>query len=311
MAHGSRTLPPIDAIAAALAARAHGSFTAAADVLGVTHAAVSRRVAVAERWAGGRLFERHGRGVRTTPEGERLLARLDAMLDGIDQLADRGRASPRRRSVRVATTPSFARFRLLPSLGRIEGDDLRVEIVADLRNADLRGAGIDLAIRYGRGNWRTGEETVLTRAPLVPVARRALAEAMTTDAAGLASLPWIHDADPTLWRAWCVTHGIERRSKAGDRTLFDYASALAAAEAGLGVALFDTALHGLDELTDSMIALPDVSLDDPPLGYWAIVPLGAGPHGRTVLDRLGAAHRATELDPGVSRSPVRSGQRGR
>ncbi|MFC7099301.1 LysR family transcriptional regulator [Nonomuraea rubra] len=44
-----------------------GSFTAAAELLGYTQSAVSRRVAALERAAGGPLFERLARGVRLTP----------------------------------------------------------------------------------------------------------------------------------------------------------------------------------------------------------------------------------------------------
>lgn len=289
MTHSFRTLPPLESITAALAAREHGSFTAAASTLNVTHAAISRRVAVAERWAGQTLFERHGRGVRTTLDGERLLVRLDRMLTEIDQLVDRERSIARRRTVRITTTASFARYRLLPELERIEGGDLRVEIVADPRSADLRGAGIDIAIRYGRGDWRVGEEVALKRSPLVPVIHHTLAGRSTEDPARLASLPFIHDMDATLWRAWCATYGITRRPKAGDRTLFDYASSLAAAEAGLGVALFDTSLHDLDELSDTMVACKTNLLPDPPLGYWAIIPTGAGDNGQTVLSRLRSA----------------------
>ncbi|WP_246149300.1 LysR family transcriptional regulator [Nonomuraea turkmeniaca] len=46
-----------------------GSFTAAAESLGYTQSAVSRRVAALERDAGGPLFERRARGVRLTPAG--------------------------------------------------------------------------------------------------------------------------------------------------------------------------------------------------------------------------------------------------
>lgn len=286
MANGSRSLPPLDALAAALAAREQGSFTAAAAALNVTHTAVSRRVAVAERWSGAPLFERHGRGVRTTAHGERLLARLDAMLDGIGQLAQPDRAAPRRHVLRVATTPSFARHRLLPTLKRIERDDLRFEIVAEGRNADLRAAGIDLAIRYGRGGWRAGKEIALPRAPLLPVLCRDLVTEMPNGPEGVAMLPLIHNADATLWRAWCAAHGIERRAKAADRTLFDYDAALEAARAGLGVALLDPVLHPDPKPDERVAVLRNLPLDDPPLGYHSILPDGAVDAARTALERL-------------------------
>ncbi len=63
MAYSSLTkLPPTDSLVAALTALRLGSFSAAASELGITHAAVSRRIAVAEEWAGER------RKARSMPE---------------------------------------------------------------------------------------------------------------------------------------------------------------------------------------------------------------------------------------------------
>ncbi|MDX0558921.1 LysR family transcriptional regulator [Sinorhizobium medicae] len=53
-------LPPVEALQAVLSAYRLGSFSAAAAALGITHGAVSRRVAATERWAGFRLFGRQG-----------------------------------------------------------------------------------------------------------------------------------------------------------------------------------------------------------------------------------------------------------
>ena len=69
--------------------------------------------------------------------------------------------------------------------------------------------------------------------------------------------------------------------------MFDYASALEAALAGLGAVLFDTSLHTLEELTGTMVALTNWPLDDPPLGYVVIEPAGGTKNGRFLLERLG------------------------
>lgn len=60
-----------------------GSFSGAAERLGYTQSAVSRQVSVAERVAGTTLFERHSRGVRTTPAGEVLVRHAENVLDSI------------------------------------------------------------------------------------------------------------------------------------------------------------------------------------------------------------------------------------
>ncbi|MFI6599686.1 LysR family transcriptional regulator [Nonomuraea sp. NPDC050536] len=58
-----------------------GSFTAAAELLGYTQSAVSRRIAALERACGGPLFERLARGVRLTPAGVALHRHAVAVLD--------------------------------------------------------------------------------------------------------------------------------------------------------------------------------------------------------------------------------------
>ena len=68
--------------------------------------------------------------------------------------------------------------------------------------------------------------------------------------------------------------------------MFDYASALEAAQARLGVALFDPSLHALDQLDGEMIAVPERRLEAPPLGYWTIVPFDASDTGSVVIARL-------------------------
>ncbi|WP_169729370.1 LysR family transcriptional regulator [Thermoactinospora rubra] len=62
-----------------------GSFTAAAELLGYTQSAVSRRMAALEREAGGPLFERLARGVRLTPAGAALHRHVTAVLERLDR----------------------------------------------------------------------------------------------------------------------------------------------------------------------------------------------------------------------------------
>lgn len=149
-------LPSIDSMTAALAVSQFGSFSAAAIELNITHAAVSRRVATLEAWAGIKVFKRHTRGVVPTEEGQRILARLDAALTQIEELSIPRKTKHVLPPVRVAVTPSFARFFLLPKLSLLSGtpNDIHIEVIASLNHADLLGGEVDLAIRYGRGAWK-------------------------------------------------------------------------------------------------------------------------------------------------------------
>ncbi len=98
---------------------AHGSFSAAAEVLAFTQPAVSRQIATLEAEAGTRLVERSARGVRLTQAGELLVGHADAILD------------------RLTAAQSQ-----LDALGSLEGGRLRIGAPATA-NATL----IPLAIR--------------------------------------------------------------------------------------------------------------------------------------------------------------------
>jgi LysR family transcriptional regulator, glycine cleavage system transcriptional activator len=153
-----QSLPPIECLLAAFSAATTGSFSAAAVHIGVSHAAVSRRVAGLEAWANVKIFERHGRGVRPTLDGQRLLTRLGQIFDEIDRLVDRERRPRQQKAVRIGLTNSFARFWLTPRIKLLEQDDIRIDMVAEQRHADFRSGSIDMLIRYGRGGWNIGLE---------------------------------------------------------------------------------------------------------------------------------------------------------
>ena len=237
--------PPLASLDAVRTVARHGSLTAAAGSLGLTAGALSRRVAAVEAWLGVALFERHGRGMRPTPDGQRFLSRIEEAFSLIEAAADpwRGRRGPD--VVRISVVPSFARLWLLDRLAGLEAGapgspQLRIEVAVEHRNADVEGGEADLAIRYGRGNWRGVEARPLMAERLVPVACRCIAEHLGPNAgpAALLGQALLYDSDAVGWKAWLHGQGIERfRPRAHDRRFEDYGLVLKAAQAGLGIAL--------------------------------------------------------------------------
>ncbi len=266
MAHSMAvSLPPMDCLAAALAAARLGSFSAAASELGVTHATISRRVAGAEAWAGVQLFDRHGRGVRTTPHGQQLLIRLAHALDTMNAVVDRERAPRRRPVVQISVTPAFARFWLFPRLAALEGDDLHVEVVAEMRAADLERGEVDLAIRYGPGGWKADHEEPLLGDQLVPMASaRAFPRLADAEPAEILQLPLLHLSGANIWRAWAAGHGLAARRKPADRMLDGTAVAVDAALIGLGAGLWPTSLCAMEDLPPGRGFSSDPTSPSPP-----------------------------------------------
>ncbi|KAB0674529.1 LysR substrate-binding domain-containing protein [Burkholderia territorii] len=236
--------PPLASLETVCLVARHGSFLAAADASGVTHGAISRRVAAVENWLGMALFERHARGVRLTPDGQRFVGRIEQAFAIIDGAADQWRSPRTPRLVRMSVVPAFAQLWLLERQHALESEApaLRIDLGIELRNVDIAGGEADLSIRYGRGNWRQLETREFMPETLYPVAHPRLAAQLAAlrrrngDAA-LLEMPLLHDSDVTGWRTWFDALGIPFKPRAQDRRFEDYNLVLAAAEAGLGVAL--------------------------------------------------------------------------
>src|SRR5258706_6544485 len=143
------------AVRACEAAARLGSFARAAAELSITPAAVSQQVRYLEQRLEVRLFTRQARGVRLTQVGAEYSATLGDALDKIATATDRVRVADRAGVLTVATTPSFASKWLLPRLIRFQTThpelDVRLSASNALSNFDLQD--VDVAVRYGKGQW--------------------------------------------------------------------------------------------------------------------------------------------------------------
>ena len=145
-----------------------GSFAAAAQRLGQTRAAVSRRIAAIEAQIGQPLLVRSTRSLVLTEAGRRLAQRARAVLDAADAARGALRASKAGLAGRLRiTAPSqFGPLVLLPLVAEFgtAHPGLRFELLFTDRRIDLMREGIDVAFRLTR---RPPEDFVAQ--PLLPV----------------------------------------------------------------------------------------------------------------------------------------------
>ena len=146
----------IDEIRAFVATAETGSFTGAADRIGVSNRLTSKYVAALEDRLGVRLFQRTTRKVGLTPAGEDLLARAPAMLDDLDDLLSDVSEGSRGFSgiIRVSAPVTFGEIWVTGMLERFmqQNPDLSVDLRLSDRFVDLASEGIDLAFRMGRSD---------------------------------------------------------------------------------------------------------------------------------------------------------------
>jgi DNA-binding transcriptional LysR family regulator len=233
------SLPPTETLRALIAVARTGSLSGAAQELGVTHGAVSRRIQTLQAWVGVALFLRHGRGMRLTSVGEHLVRRTERSLGAIAAFTAELRAVRDTRAVRISCLPSLARLWLIPNIARLESqpDALFVQVRTEHRIVEL-GAEADVAIRFGSGRWPGIRAHLLFADTTFPVAAPALAKRLSgRQPENLLKECLIHDSDGSDWRAWLKAAGITASPSGPQRTFVDHDLALQAAQLGLGVAL--------------------------------------------------------------------------
>jgi LysR family glycine cleavage system transcriptional activator len=229
----TRHLPPLEWVRAFEAAARLGGFTAAADELGLTQAAVSQRIAQLERHLGAALFHRRARAVMLTVEGEAWLPHVRVALDGLRDSTEAVFGTSRDR-LTISASQSVIELWLLPRLARLQSL-MKAEISIRTLVVGAHDAPQDdlIRIRYGTGDWPHPYRARLYAGEIVPVAAPDLA----ARAESWTSLPRIACAGPRPgWTAWASEFGMPTTPV--PRLRFDtHASALGAAEAGLGVFL--------------------------------------------------------------------------
>jgi LysR family glycine cleavage system transcriptional activator len=118
---------PLSLLRAFEAAGRTGSFRTAADEIALSPSAVSHAIRKLERTLGARLFEREGRLVRLSPEGEALMRHVGRAFEelrrGLEVVSTR---APH--LLRLHCAPSFAAQWLTPRLARFLRDHPGIEI---------------------------------------------------------------------------------------------------------------------------------------------------------------------------------------
>ncbi|MBV4365225.1 LysR family transcriptional regulator [Erwinia phyllosphaerae] len=130
-----------------------GSFTGAAEILGLTPAAVSRSISRLEQRLGVRLFLRTTRAVKLTTEGELYWKECHLALE---QIAEAERAITGSQTIpsgplRISVSAAYGTFRLLPLMPRFTElyPQIDIEISISDKIIDFVEEGFDLAIRLG------------------------------------------------------------------------------------------------------------------------------------------------------------------
>lgn len=129
-----------------------GRYTAAAEVLGVNHSTVSRRIAALEAAMGGRVLVRATAGWEVTALGRRAVEVAERIEASMDELIAGENGDRVRGVVRIAAPEAFTSVFLVPAMTRLreKHPDLSVELLSATRRVRQNRSGVDLEIVVGR-----------------------------------------------------------------------------------------------------------------------------------------------------------------
>jgi len=251
----------------------HASFSTAAATLNMTKGAISYQIKTLEADLGMCLFQRTTRGVTLTREGLKLLAICRTRFQEIEaEIQILKGVSPFSLTVGVSTyfAARWLSSRLMIFMQSHPDVQLRIQPMIEFSEAEMQS--VDLAIRWGNGNWKDGPVIPFMPMPPFPVGN--------ADVAGRVKRLGIREAvkeltllrdrdDSNAWSQWLERAGLPPQARRDVLIVPDPNVRVQAVINGQGIALMDD-LVGDELVADKLHRLSDIALPD--YGYFIVRP---------------------------------------
>lgn len=280
-----RLLPDLSSLQTFECAARHENFSRAAEELNLTQSAVSRKIKELEAQTGQPLFERIRQrvvlseaGTLALPEVRRLLAEAERLM--LDTLV----AGPVTQQLRIGTLPTFGARWLVPRLADFlaRHPDIALTVESRDRPFSFDDDPLDLTIHYGKPVWPGAVADFLCSEIVVPVASRAMAARLPDD---LANAPLLHlTGRPRLWSQWFEHLGGGEAAVWRGQRFDQFSMVIAAANAGLGVALLPSYLIEQELASGDLVQLFDTPMETEN-AYYIVTPEGRQDHRASALFR--------------------------
>jgi LysR family glycine cleavage system transcriptional activator len=238
-----RRLPHVTWLNTFEAAARHGSFSAAADELSLTPAAVSQHVKLLEQTLQTKLFKRLPRGVELTDIGQayaqpvrQSFVDLQAATDGLFQLK-------KQTTLHVRASISFGVIVLVPRLHEFRALNPEINIVVSTTvwSDRLNDAAIDVDIRYGNGDWSERDIWQLRKGQACLICSPQVASTLREDPCQLKNADIVNIiGSENDWPRMFRKLGIENVAPPPWMSVESSLLALESIAAGRGIAIVDT-----------------------------------------------------------------------
>jgi LysR family transcriptional regulator, glycine cleavage system transcriptional activator len=269
-------LPPLETLRVFEVACRHGSYSEAARELHVTHSAVSQRIRQLEEDLGLTLFERQGNRMVPTSSGLRLQAGVKG---AFSELGAALASLQRRRAdaeITVSMLPVMAARWLVPRLPRFKSRFPRIDlhIKTGQSLANFKSDGVDIAIRFGTGDWKGLRAIKLLHEEFFPVCSPSLNDGrLPKDPASMLAMPLLIDRNLS-WRSWFNSAGLKLDREIAGTSFTDTNALMEAAVTGQGIALGRLSVTRSDILAGKLVRLSEHSLRVA-YCYYAVYPISS------------------------------------
>ena len=267
-----RAIPSLAALRAFEAVARAGSFSAAARELNVTHAAIAQHVRTVETELKTTLVMRQGRGMALTDAGVQLAAALSdgfsQIIAGVEAITNDAETRP----LTLSVTPSFAENWLMPRYADFwaKHPEIGLSIMPSIEVIDLRRDGIDMAVRYGKGDWPGLDATPLFKADFTVVGAPSLLKGRKIEGfADLNGLPWLFETVHKEARRWVLESDIDL-STSPINEVPTFGMVMAAVRSGKCLTVASSILVADDIKSGKLVALIQKQSKD--LGYFIVTP---------------------------------------
>lgn len=259
-----RLLPPMGALNSFTAAAKLGSFSRAAERVGLTQSAVSRQVALLEDWVQTPLFDRAGRRVTLNADGLAYAEEVGLALDRIRRATARAMDGQSTNTLDIATLPSFGMRWLAPRLPRLTARHPELVINLAARTFPLQSGDdrLDAAIEFGRPDWPDMAYDLLFRESAIPVCSPewSRANAICTPRDLLGKTLLFQTSRRQAWDRWFRLAGIDAAPSNPGPTFEHFLMLAQAAAAGAGAALIPSFLIEPELASGALVSPIDLPL---------------------------------------------------
>ena len=268
-----RRLPPLRALEAFVRTVRLGSARAAADELGLSPSALSRRIGNLEEFTGKKLFSRTGQAMRLTDEGRQFYDAIAPHLEALAMAVEAQSENLQLLRLRLGVLPLFGTQRLFPKLPELRALHPRLHIDIDTgpHLIDRVGDTLDAAIALMTDPEPGLHQVQLDQNTIHAMCSRTLADKLGPQP-GVEELGQqtflLHTDMPLSFDAWKDALGLQALQPMAIDHYDSGQLILEAAAQGLGIAIMHD--DHLKRHNDPRLALLYDADIDSPYSYWFV-----------------------------------------